>query len=516
MAFIFKQKIKKHIYFYQIESYWDKNKKQPRQKRIFLGKKDPKTKEIIPPKKIMIPKSYTCKEYGSFYFLNKISEKIELKETLKEIFIDDWEKIITCAFFEICEGKPLYLCNSWLENTYNDFLSNLPSQRITELLKQLGKDYNSRFKFFKVWGERKRKDNKYIVFDISSISSYSKIIDYVEWGFNRDGERLPQINLGIIFGEPSSLPIFYNIYQGSIKDVSTLENILNIMEDLELKDIIFVLDKGFYSSYNLKKISLKGLKLIIPLPFSTNLAAEIIQRHKDNILKPINAFRFKDRVLFCVKDEVEIEGERFYVYLYYDEKMKSEKSERLLKEIIELESCVKRVDFKKKDGLKKYLSEIFNGWERLFNIKEVNGKFEIERGEVRITELLNSFGKMILLYNFAIEKEEVLSFYRRKDKVERLFDNMKNELNLKRLRVHSHEAMEGRLFISFITLILYSYIGKVMKEKDLYKDYTIEEVMYELKKIKVIELAGGRKILSEISKKQKELFKNFDIEIPKT
>jgi hypothetical protein len=37
--------VKDHIYLYDVESYWDKEKKQSRQKRTYVGKKDPKTGE---------------------------------------------------------------------------------------------------------------------------------------------------------------------------------------------------------------------------------------------------------------------------------------------------------------------------------------------------------------------------------------------------------------------------------------------------------------------------------------
>ena len=40
MSFIYEQKIKGKVYLYKSTSYWDKEKKQPRQKRVYLGKKD--------------------------------------------------------------------------------------------------------------------------------------------------------------------------------------------------------------------------------------------------------------------------------------------------------------------------------------------------------------------------------------------------------------------------------------------------------------------------------------------
>lgn len=91
---------------------------------------------------------------------------------------------------------------------------------------------------------------------------------------------------------------------------------------------------------------------------------------------------------------------------------------------------------------------------------------------------------------------------------------MKNELDLKRLRVHSETAMTGRTFLCFIALILYSWLDKKMKESDLYKRFTQEEVMAQLKRLKIVELDERRKMLTEISKNQIYLFEHLDIARP--
>jgi len=99
MSFPAEQKIGKYTYVYDAESYWDKEKKQPRQRRVYLGKRDPKTGEIIPTQKTKIVRS--VKDYGNVYFLDKLSEQVGLKECLKKTYPDLWQEIITCAFFEI-------------------------------------------------------------------------------------------------------------------------------------------------------------------------------------------------------------------------------------------------------------------------------------------------------------------------------------------------------------------------------------------------------------------------------
>jgi hypothetical protein len=54
-----------------------------------------------------------------------------------------------------------------------------------------------------------------------------------------------------------------------------------------------------------------------------------------------------------------------------------------------------------------------------------------------------------------------------------------------------------------------------MREKDLSKKYTIEEVIYEMKKLKIIDLNNQRQVLTEISKTQKDLFKQLVNEVPR-
>jgi len=72
---------------------------------------------------------------------------------------------------------------------------------------------------------------KAVYYDITSISSYSEKIGFIEWGYNRDSEDLAQINLGIVCNKVNSLPLYYSLYQGSIVDVSTLKNTINILNN---------------------------------------------------------------------------------------------------------------------------------------------------------------------------------------------------------------------------------------------------------------------------------------------
>jgi transposase len=94
--------------------------------------------------------------------------------------------------------------------------------------------------------------------------------------------------------------------------------------------------------------------------------------------------------------------------------------------------------------------------------------------------------------------------------VEKCFDALKNNLFLKRLRVHSGDGVEGLLFIEFIALILRSHIARVLRETKPLQLLYIPELLSELRKLKQISI-GKKNVLTEISKRQKDIFSAFGI-----
>ena len=109
MSYIVEQKIKGNIYLYNVESYWDKEKKQPRQKRTYLGPKSKKRKG----KKLGNP-NIINKKYGNIFVLNHLSEVLGLGPLLQSLFPDSHKEILSLAYYFICEGKASYLYPHWL------------------------------------------------------------------------------------------------------------------------------------------------------------------------------------------------------------------------------------------------------------------------------------------------------------------------------------------------------------------------------------------------------------------
>ena len=497
------QIIKGVTYVYEVTSYWDKGKQQARQKRICLGKKDSKTGKLIPSKSRRPVRG--CRDFGNYYLLKMICDNIGLTEIIEKVFPDVSNEILTCILYEISERKPLYLCEAWSESTQTPGNAFLSSQRISDLLQNLGTRDRDRLTFFHEWAKH-RAEKEYLAFDITSISSYSKMIKYLEYGYNRDGESLPQINLGMLFGETSLLPIFYSIHQGSIRDMRTLKNMMTMADHMEIKKIRFVMDKGFYSKVNIREMQKNLIKFTIAVPFTTSVAKSLVNKVRKNIAVPSNSFTINGDIIYTLSYPIKLFGSSLNAFIYYNERSFLDAKESLLKRIMRLElelSNKKKMSPKFSHPCLKYLT-----------IRRGKNKLIIRRNENTIAEHLRYSGYVVIVSNDLVDPAATLQVYRSKDAVERAFDNLKNELDLKRLRVHSELSMTGRVFLCFLSLILHSCLDKRMKETNLYKKWTQEEVMCELKRLKLIDLSDNKSIMTEISKNQSEIFRLFQVPPP--
>ena len=100
--------------------------------------------------------------------------------------------------------------------------------------------------FFQKQGKR-RMEKEYWAFDTTSISSYSEVLSQVKKGRNKEHDRLPQINLALLFGAQSGLPFYYRKLSGNITDVKTVRQLMKEFDVMGYKKVNVIFDRGFYS-----------------------------------------------------------------------------------------------------------------------------------------------------------------------------------------------------------------------------------------------------------------------------
>ena len=79
--------------------------------------------------------------------------------------------------------------------------------------------------------------------------------------------------------------------------------------------------------------------------------------------------------------------------------------------------------------------------------------------------------------------------------------------------MHSPAAVEGRLFVQFISLILMSALRKEMRDVGLLEHYTTRDLLQEMEPLTKIRYTGKYgHVLTEISKSQREILELLKID----
>ena len=516
-------------YAYESISFWDKEKQQSRAKRKCIGRVDPETNEIVPTRKRKTPEPERKAKpgpvpithadrsfYGATYLFDRIGEDTGVTEDLKACFPDNYRQILSIVYYLILEDKnPLSRFPRWAAIHRHPYGQAISSQRSSELFAAITEE--ARQHFFRLQGKR-RVENEYLAYDSTSVSSYSKYLRQVRYGKNKDHEPLPQINLSLLFGQQSQLPFYYRKLAGNIPDVKTLRKLLADMSALGYKKIKVVLDRGFFSAANINELYRHHMKFLI----ASKISLKLVQKHLEPVRGTMRSWTWYSQAYQLYGYSVPItwnytqtrpyKGDtiqadrRMYLHLYYspEQALEDEKSfnNRLSKLQEELESGQRHPDHEKQ-------------YAKYFEVKTtpVRGTKVIAK-EDALREAKRNYGYFTLLSNEIKEPIQALEIYRKKDLIEKAFENLKERLNLRRVAVSSEQSLDGKLFVQYIALIFLSYITKRMQKNNLFKDYTMQEALDDFDIIECFELPGQQLQVGEVTKRQMELYTKLGVAVP--
>ena len=526
MSFTYELNVGKYRYVYEATSYRNE-KGDSRNKAVIIGKVDQNTGQRIYKddyidrmKKAGITienpndsklfsvddiKKSTIREYGMIYLLQELAERDGLLGALNEAFPYDSNELFTLACYLVSSGEPFQYCEDWVRNTECPPVGTLSSQRISELLGRIEQD--GRDRFYQLWCAC-RYEREYLALDITSTSSYSELIDDVAWGHNRDGEKLPQVNICMLMGEESRLPVYQTVYDGSLNDVKTLNKTITSFGFItEGRDLLAVMDKGFYSGANISGMmdATPRVQFVVSMPLTAKLTKTLIESARDEIDDIDNVIVIGDDSLRGVSSEIEWANEKIYAHVYYSAKKASRVREELYVHVALLRDGAIAEPHKYVESAehKKYLR---------FTKTKLGYSIKIRR-EVLDKELSYS-GWVVILSNKLANASKTIGIYRDKDVVEKGFERFKNSLDMGRLRVHSEYRMQNKLFVGFIALIQMSEINCIMTKTALYRKMTMRQLVLTLSKLRVQYIKGTR-VLFPLTKTQREIFEIFDVAIPK-
>jgi transposase len=486
--------------------------------------------------------------YGPEFVLGSITKKYRLNAIVKEAFSDQMASdVLSLAWYIASEGSALVNSDVWLDTFKNPRGCGMTSQEITRLLDKV--TYDGMMTFYRLWpkqacSERKKGEAK-VLYDLTSISYYGSDINSADWGYNRDHEKLPQVNYGLLCLRDTAMPLFAWPLTGSISDVRTLENTLQFMSKLGFKPDCLMMDRGFASQDNITYMLRNKYTFLQALRVNADWIRKMLDMGELTRMRPDSMVKTAGRTYYVSTTPVwwvilrqktgKCMGKEDVVVLVREARKGPMSPEDF--EVVSFYACSFHVLFCQDlvgSQHDRFMERLKNEYERLVSdettevTKELKSYFVIERKKYArhrsvdfnteaIVQHKNKYaGYVCFLTNDTSISSAIhaLNEYSTRDYIEKDFDEMKNELDMKRIRVHTDDRMKARLFIQFIAEIYMREIRVRLHKSDECRKMTRKQIFSHIKGIYKVKFKGKYKdVQPELSKSQRDILNALDIRI---
>lgn len=406
---------------------------------------------------LMKTEEITTLDYGQYAIAISNSEKVY--ELLKECFNPlDATRIYVIALIHFLENftymKDIskYYEMSYLSLKFPDL--QLKYTALESLYENLGKRQNNVIKFEQILVDR---SSKQMAIDGHAISCSSNENELAEKGNKFQKFNCEQINLLMAYDINTEIPLISKIYEGGNLDKISVKDLL---EQVNLEGMLFIIDTGFYSKENIELFSSKNNSYIIPL--SSNIKA-----YKDvvSIEKETGRYVYRANKKNTVIEYRSLKNESFQVIAYKDMNL----------------AALAESD---------YLARVEEG-------KWPNYTME------KYQELRESFGVIVLQTNLLEKSEkEIYELYKKRWSIETYFNYFKNKSNYNALHLSDYYKTQGLSFIMLVSSLIYREVNNSIKKL---KSKHIEDCLIDARMVKISK-RNGRWRICNFKNTLKEMF----------
>jgi len=531
-------------YAYKSSSVYEPGSKYPRTVNEYIGRIDEETGKIIPKKtKAVEPKlsdwaGLKAKRHGASHALFEIAKECGLREDLFNSYGGDGERVLASAVAQALSGGPMSSAEDTIEgSTVRELLGiggSFTSPQMSLLTQALGGNTGGLETLFE---KRIGRAGDVLCYDITSVSTNSRLSGWGEWGHNRDGEKMPQMNIGLIT-DRRGRPAGFETYPGSIADVATLRRTVERLKALGAGKCVLAMDRGFGSASNQRDMIADGISYVIPAKAGTKCVKELVtqlvkeEKNPDAVMvhggTAYSVVQTKAAVVRKKKPsdedgesdntrELEIilendprfpsvpENETIDVHACYDAKKASDERNRMQIALMNIESKLRGMDpWEAVRNVKKTAG----GYAKFFELRVEDDCLVIERKRNSVSFAMNREGIFVMFSRNIGTWEEMMSVYDCRMYVEQAFDVLKNELDGNRWRTSDPMTAKGRLVIKFAALILWQEL--LVKLRDAGIQEPVSSVLQSLDNIMAVG-TGTEWRTTEISKKNRTVLERTEL-----
>jgi transposase len=496
---------KSEKYVYKYVKYFRNEDGKPRNKAKAIGKLDVASGKMRPNNNYFelfkldpaIPEVDVW-DYGYTYLTIKACNELGLLDCLVKSFGSRAMDIIAMASYIIREGGAMDGIDDWQQRNYlPDYNRLLTSQSTSKIFSGLTMVQMN--KFFIEW-VKIAMQARAVCYDVTSISSYAQNMTSVERGYNRDGEKLAQFNIGLFCNENNKIPLYYNRYNGSLTDKTNLSYVLDNAKEVGIDYVKMVMDGGFWDEDCLE--SLNGLcdAFIVGLPIHLKEPQQILINYGAGIENYANKIAVPHT--YCIPVETTVWGVSGKAFLYFDSLSHAHLVNEMSEKIDRLGAELSRLKRFPKNKVKRYSP--------YFNITQVGSGFEYLVDVHKVEKIRRQKGFfLIFTTDINATAEETLQHYRAKDTIEKLFDQIKCDMEGNRIRTHNENTTDGKVFVTFIACVVRSLLLEKLNKYLTDNSTSLKKALNQMSNIRIISSAKGLRFTKSLTKKQKEILKSF-------
>ena len=471
------------------------------------------------PEELPVSSRSGCLKIGAWLVIRKVIRHYKLKERIGGIIEKDSGLFFDLAAYAIVSENnaaqyyPDYAYNHPL---FTDGMRVYSDSKVSRFLRDISRDDSIEFQ--NEWNAgRDHREKIYISYDSTNKHCQAGDVEIAEFGHEKEVGKKPIFNFSIAYDKKNRLPLFYEVYPGSINDMSQLQSMLEKAEAYGYKNAGFILDRGYFSEPNIRFMERNGYDFIIMVKGCKDLVNKVILEHKGSFED-----EWKNTIPYYDENGITVKGLLFkkdekerYFHIFYNDFKKAKERAQLQKKIRDQKEALEKL---------KGTEAVFKGQDLayfdLIYHTDKDGKkrlqFVREREDV-ISRDIKLCGYFCIITSAAMSAAEALDLYKSRDSSEKLFRGDKSYLGERSMRVYNDEPMHSKIFIEFVALIIrnkiYTCLKDRMKEIHKKKNYmTVPAALKELDKIELIrQVDGVYRLDHALTATQKDILQAFNL-----
>lgn len=433
------------------------------------------------------------RDFGQIYLALSLWRRLGLHKLLQEILEPGREEVpweLTACILTIArfcgQKSELEVAERWYADSALEDLLGVAFPQINESRLYRGLDvlHEHKDKLCQHLHERYQSwfgiDFEFLLYDVTSTYFEGQALgnEKAARGYSRDQRPdCKQVNIGLVV-TPEGLPVGYEIFAGNTADVTTVEEMVELMEEKYGKPKrIWVLDRGMVSEENIDFLRERGARYIVGTPKSQ------LKRFEAQLLEAKNWTEVQDGVEVKLVVHPDDQGKEQYVLCRSRARREKEAAmielarKRLRTQLDKTHATLQGRPSKDAGKIERRIGR----WLGRFPAAERLIEVTVERDEqqracgLKITERADrtewashAHGAYLLRTN-CVEKDpaQLWRWYMQLTQAEDAFRISKSDLKLRPVFHQKTERVEAHILVCFLSLALWRTLEQWMRGKHL-------------------------------------------------